>query len=157
MKQKLFFSDINTGKTLPKNCRNLSTSLKCFACIYYHWKKFLVQSVYVKWRTLISLYIADTLVEPNRETPSLKPNLLKKNNLSIRIEKNYYFTLPSNTMQCNVNSVNRKHMTLCTEGKYVALLIQDQKNICAWARWGLDFTMRSDPFRNRIKNFLELH
>jgi hypothetical protein len=56
------FSDINTGKTLPKNCWNLSTSLKCFACIYYHWKKFLVQSVYVKRRTLISLYIAHTLV-----------------------------------------------------------------------------------------------
>ena len=34
----VFFNDINTGKTLPKNCRNLSTSLKCFACIYYHWK-----------------------------------------------------------------------------------------------------------------------
>ena len=40
MNQNIFFSDINTGKTLPKNCRNLSTSLKCFACIYYHWKKF---------------------------------------------------------------------------------------------------------------------
>ena len=61
MNQKLFFSDINTGKTLPKNCQNLSTSLKCFACIYYHWKKFLVQSVYVKRRTLISSYIAHTL------------------------------------------------------------------------------------------------
>ena len=47
---------------MPKNCRNLSTSLKCFACIYYHSKKFLVESVYEKRSTLISLYIAHTLV-----------------------------------------------------------------------------------------------
>jgi hypothetical protein len=63
LNQKLFFSDNNTGKTLPKNCWNLSTSLKCFACIYYHWKKFFVQSVYLKRRTLISLHIAHTLKE----------------------------------------------------------------------------------------------
>ena len=43
---KTFSSNINTSKTLPKNCRNLSTSLKCFACIHYYWKKFLVQSLY---------------------------------------------------------------------------------------------------------------
>jgi hypothetical protein len=62
LNQKLFFSNINTDKTLTKNCRNLSTSLKCFACIHYHWKKFLVQSVFVKRCPLISLYIAHTLV-----------------------------------------------------------------------------------------------
>ena len=60
--QNFFFSNIDTGKTLPKNWRNLSTGLKCFACIYYHLKKFLVQSVYVNQCTLISLYISHTLV-----------------------------------------------------------------------------------------------
>ena len=48
------FSDINI-KTLPKNCRNLSISLKCFDCIYYHWKKNSVQSFYVKRGSLLSL------------------------------------------------------------------------------------------------------
>ena len=60
--QNFFFSNIDTGKTLPKNWRNLSTGLKCFACIYYHLKKFLVQSVYVNQCTLISWYISHTLV-----------------------------------------------------------------------------------------------
>ena len=96
---------------LAKHCQKTVETSQCFACIYYHWKKFLVQSVYVKWRALISLYIADTLVEPNRETPSLKPNLLKKNNLSIRIEKNYYFTLPSNAMQCQLGE-QKAHDTM---------------------------------------------
>ena len=40
--------------------------------IYYHWKKFLVQSVYVKRRTLISLYIAHTLVMPKQSVNKLK-------------------------------------------------------------------------------------
>ena len=31
LNQNCLFSDINTGKTLPNNCQNLSTSLKCFA------------------------------------------------------------------------------------------------------------------------------
>ena len=56
LNQTLFFSDINTGKTLSKTVET-STSLKCFACIYYHWKKVLVQSLYVKQHSLLSLHV----------------------------------------------------------------------------------------------------
>ena len=52
-----------SGKTLLKNCRNLSTSLKCFACFYYHWKKNWVQSLYVKRHSLLSLNLGCTLAK----------------------------------------------------------------------------------------------
>ena len=60
--KKIFFSDINTVKRMPKkNCWNLPTSLKCFACIYYHWKKNYVQSLYAKRRSLLSLHLGCNL------------------------------------------------------------------------------------------------
>ena len=58
LNQNCLFSHIITGKTLSKNCQNLSTSLKCFTVsIITH----LVQSVHVKRCSLLCLHVARTL------------------------------------------------------------------------------------------------
>ena len=61
LNQKLFLVIINTGKTFKGGWEVSTVFWQCFASINITEKKFLVQSLYVKWRSLISLYIAHTL------------------------------------------------------------------------------------------------
>ena len=81
---KLFSAILILAKHCPKNWWNLSTSLKCFACIYYHWKK-LVQSFYVKQRSLLSLHLVRTLRAYCPNTYTIHRRLLFLNTLSCHI------------------------------------------------------------------------
>jgi hypothetical protein len=63
LNQKLFFSDINTDKTLLKTVETSQPPLNVLPAFIITEKKFLVQSLYVKKRSLLSLHIARTLEE----------------------------------------------------------------------------------------------
>ena len=72
LNQKLFSVIINTSKTIMGGWEVPTVFWQCFASINIAEKKFLVQYLYVKRHSLISLYIAHNLVS---NCHIIKPNL----------------------------------------------------------------------------------
>ena len=62
LNQKTFFSDNKYRQNIVERLRGFDSFLAMFCLYYYHWKKFLVQSLYVKQRKWLSLHIARTLM-----------------------------------------------------------------------------------------------
>ena len=98
LNQKLFSVIINTGKIFKGGWEVWTVFSQCFDCINIAERKFLVQSLYVKQCSLISLYIAHTLdhhlakqlFHSNILSISFKMGIYKEKRLSISVDKSSF-------------------------------------------------------------------